>query len=178
MIPLPPAALTLSLGLTLLLTGCGNEERPAQAARPDDIQVKDAWVRATTGSRDATMTGAFMEISNQGDEAVRLTGATSSVARKVEVHTMVMKGDKMVMRQIEGGLEIEAGSHVHLRPGGDHVMLMGLSDPLAAGDEVDLSLAFDDGTEEEVTAPVKTFTEEEDHYEPSTSPSPSMTPVP
>ena len=178
---LRPVALAITLGLALLLAGCGTETESepsteARAVEISDVVISDAWVRATTGSEDASMTGAFMQLSNKGESAVRLVGATSTVARMVQVHAMVMKDGKMVMQELEGGLEVEPGSHAHLRPGGNHVMLMGLTEPLAAGDEVDLTLEFSDGTEQDLTVPVKEFTEEEDHYDPSMTPSPSMTP--
>lgn len=166
----------VTLAMALLLAGCGTETESAPSTETHGVEVGDAWVRATTGSKDASMTGAFMQISNQGDSAVRLVGATSTVARMVQVHTMVMKNGKMVMQELEGGLEVKPGSHAHLRPGGNHVMLMGLTKSLAAGDEVALTLEFSDGTEHDLTVPVKEFTEEEDHYDPSMTPSPSMTP--
>ena len=172
---LRPAALAVTMGLTLLVAGCGTETASEPTTRTGGIEVSDAWVRATTGSEDTSMTGAFMEISNDGDSAVRLVGAMSPAARMLEVHTMVMEDGAMVMQELEDGLEVQAGSHAHLRPGGDHVMLMGLTEPLAAGDEVSLTLEFSDGTERDLTVPVKEFTEEEDHYHPSTTPSPSMT---
>lgn len=168
--------LVLTLGLALLLAGCGTETESEPSTEIRGVEISDAWVRATTGSKDASMTGAFMQISNEGDSAVRLVGATSTVARMVQVHTMVMKDGKMVMQELEDGLEVESGSQVLLRPGGDHVMLMGLTESLAAGDEVTLTLEFSDGAERDLTVPVKEFTEEEDHYHPSMTPSPSMSP--
>lgn len=177
MTSLRPLSLVLALGLALGLAGCGTAEEES-AADAGKVSVADTWVRATTGTQDPSMTAAFMSVTNAGNVDVRLVGATSPAARTVEVHTMVMQDGKMVMRELEGGLEVEAGSHAHLRPGGNHLMLMGLMKPLAAGDEVALTLEFSDGTEQVLTAPVKEFTEEEDHYDPSGSPSASMTPAP
>lgn len=162
------------LGAALLvgLTACGTSQADEAAPADDgDVAVSDAWVRATVGTDDPSMTGAFMAIDNEGEEDVELVGASSPVAGKVELHEMAMVDGSMVMRRIEGGIEIEAGFGQVLMPGGNHVMLMGLEDELAPGDEVDLVLEFSDGTEQELTVPVKEFTEEEGHYhEPGTEP--------
>jgi hypothetical protein len=162
------------LGAALLvgLTACGTSQADEAAPTEDSgVAVSDAWVRATAGTDDPSMTGAFMAIDNEGEENVELVGASSPVAGKVELHEMAMVDGSMVMRRIEGGIEIEAGFGQVLMPGGNHVMLMGLEDELAPGDEVDLVLEFSDGTEQELTVPVKEFTEEEGHYhEPGTEP--------
>ncbi len=164
----------VGLGAALLvgLTACGTSEADEAAPAEDTgVAVSDAWVRATAGTDDPSMTGAFMAIDNEGEENVELVGASSPVAGKVELHEMAMVDGSMVMRRIEGGIEIEAGFGQVLMPGGNHVMLMGLEDELAPGDEVDLVLEFSDGTEQQLTVPVKEFTEEEGHYhEPGTEP--------
>jgi copper(I)-binding protein len=159
----------LGAALLLGLAACGTSNADT-AASPPTIEVSDAWVRATVGTEDPSMTGAFMAIDNGGEEAVTLTGAASPVARKVEIHEMAMVDGAMVMRQVEGGLTIEAGYGQVLMPGADHVMLMGLTEELAPGDEVDLTLEFSDGSTEELTVPVKEFTEEEGHYHESDAP--------
>ncbi|HEX6248912.1 MAG TPA: copper chaperone PCu(A)C [Nocardioidaceae bacterium] len=161
------------LGAALLvgLTACGTSsaDEPAATDEPT-VVVSDAWVRATAGTDDPSMTGAFMAIDNEGDEDVTLTGASSAVAGKVELHEMAMKDGAMVMRKIEDGILVEASYGQVLMPGGNHVMLMGLTEELAPGDEVDLVLEFSDGSTEELTVPVKEFTEEEGHYhEPGTA---------
>ena len=155
--------------LALALTACGDDEastagEDAAAAATGGVVVQDAWVRATEGAEDPSMTGAFMVLDNEGDDDVDLVGASSPVAGKAELHEMAMVDGDMVMRQVEGGITITAGRGKVLEPGGYHVMLMGLTDPLEAGDEVDLTLEFSDGTEQTLTAPVKEFTEEEGHY--------------
>jgi copper(I)-binding protein len=116
--------------------------------------VKDAWVRGTVAQQKAT--GAFMQVlSAQGG---RLVSAASPVAGVVEIHEMAMEGNVMKMRAI-AGLDLPAGKAVDLKPGGYHVMLMDLKQPLAAGETVPLTLVVEgkDGKREsvEVKAPVR-----------------------
>jgi len=175
------ATATAAAVLLIGLTGCASSSAggaTAGAAEESGIDVSDAWVRATEGTEDPSMTGAFMTIDNEGDEDVTLTGASTPVAGMVELHEMAMSDGAMVMRKIEGGIEVEAGYGQVLMPGGSHVMLMDLSEGLAPGDEVELVLEFSDGTSEELTLPVKEFTEEEGHYHESDAPHshPSMSP--
>lgn len=158
------AGAVLSLAL---LAGCGDsaEETTSGAeAVSFEVAAVDGWVRATTGTEDPSMTGAFMTIDNEGDRQVTLTGASSPVAGKVELHEMVMQDGAKVMREMTGGLEIPAGRGQMLMPGGHHIMLMGLTDPLQPGDEVDVTLEFASGDEVALTLPVKEYTEEEPHY--------------
>lgn len=160
---------------TTLLAACGSDPAPTSAPT-SSLRVQDAWVRATTGSDDTTMTGAFMTISNDGDQDVVLESAASPVAGMVQLHEMAMVDGAMVMQEVQGGITVEAGQTKSLEPGGYHVMLMNLDGELMPGSEVALTLVFSDGTSLELTAPVKTFTEEEGHYhepdgsEPSTMP--------
>lgn len=164
----------LAGGLLLALTACGTStaSQPPASDAPGEpsVEVSDAWVRATVGTEDPSMTGAFMALDNEGDADVSLTGASSSVAGMVELHEMTMVDGAMTMTRIEGGIEIPAGYGQLLMPGGSHVMLMGLAEDLAPGDEVDLVLEFSDGTSEALTVPVKEFTEEEGHYHESDTP--------
>ncbi|MFO1338002.1 MAG: copper chaperone PCu(A)C [Burkholderiaceae bacterium] len=117
--------------------------------------VKDAWVRGTVPQQQAS--GAFMTLtSTQGG---RLVGAASPVASMVEIHEMKMDGGVMKMAPVPGGLDLPAGKPVDLKPGGYHVMLMGLKQQLKAGDMVPLTLTVEgkDGKKEtvELKLPVK-----------------------
>ncbi|MBQ0959239.1 copper chaperone PCu(A)C [Ideonella sp. 4Y11] len=117
--------------------------------------VSEAWVRGTVPAQKAT--GAFMQIkSAQGG---RLVSAASSVAGVVEIHEMKMDGNVMKMAALPKGLELPAGQTVELKPGGYHVMLMELKQPLKDGDSVPLSLVVEgkDGKREtlELKAPVR-----------------------
>ncbi len=135
------------------------------------IIVEDPWVRTTDGATDTTMTAAFMSLVNPGDANVSLVGASTSVAMMCQVHEMVKGADgKAVMQEAKGGVAVPAGSHLHLTPGGYHIMVMGLKQKLPVGSEVTLELRFSNGTSKTVVAPVKVFTEETDHYH---SPSPT-----
>ncbi|ADB32764.1 protein of unknown function DUF461 [Kribbella flavida DSM 17836] len=170
----------IAVALPLLLSSCGSGDpaaasagNPAAQASTPSVLVEDAWVRATAGAKDTTMTAAFMALTNPGDREIKLTAATSPVAGLVQLHEMAMRDGKMAMQEKAGGIAVPAGSHAHLAPSGDHVMLMQLKQPLRPGDEVPLTLKFSDGSSHDLTVPVKAFTEEEEHYHPSPTPTPS-----
>ncbi|MBQ0946468.1 copper chaperone PCu(A)C [Ideonella sp. 4Y16] len=117
--------------------------------------VSDAWVRGTVPAQKAT--GAFMQLkSAQGG---RLLSVASPLAGVVEIHEMKMDGNVMKMAALPKGLELPAGQTVELKPGGYHVMLMDLKQPLKDGDSVPLSLVVEgkDGKREtiELKAPVR-----------------------
>lgn len=160
-------AATLTLLLAAGLSACGSEEAPEAtpaATSAESLVVEDPWVRSTDGAEDTSMTGAFMVLDNTGDEELTITGASSDVAKMVELHEMAMVDGASVMQEIDGGIALAPGKGQLLQPGGMHVMLMGLTTELEAGSEVDLVLELSDGSTVEVTAPVKAFTEEEEHY--------------
>ncbi|MEU4193968.1 copper chaperone PCu(A)C [Kribbella sp. NPDC026611] len=153
--------------LPFLLSACGSAPKATAdeaAATTPGVLVEDAWVRATTGAKDTTMTAAFMSLTNPGDTDVKLTSATSPVAGVVQLHEMAMQDGKMLMREKPGGITVPAASHAHLSPGGDHTMLMALEQTLRPGDEVPLTLKFSDGSTHDLKVPVKAFTEEQEHY--------------
>lgn len=100
--------------------------------------VQDGWVRGTVPQQKAT--GAFARITST--TGGKLVSAASPVAGVVEIHEMAMEGSVMKMRAIPA-LELPAGKTVELKPGGYHVMLMDLKQPLQAGDMVPLSLVVE-----------------------------------
>ncbi|MDR3452426.1 MAG: copper chaperone PCu(A)C [Rhodoferax sp.] len=104
------------------------------------IAIKDAWVRTSVQGQKAT--GAFMKITARENE--RLVAVSSPVAGVAEVHQMMMEGDVMKMRAVEGGLPLPAGKTVVLTPGGYHVMLMDLKAPLTKDSTVPMTLVFKD----------------------------------
>ena len=127
---------------------------PAQPSKPVHTpKVEGAWVRATVAGQRST--GAYMRIT--ASAATRLVGVSSPVAGVAEVHEMKMNGDIMTMREAPS-IELAAGKALDLKPGGYHVMLMDLKQPLLAGGAVPLSLKFRNaaGAESrvEITVPV------------------------
>jgi copper(I)-binding protein len=110
----------------------------AAASCHAEVSVKDAWVRATVAQQKST--GAFMQLSATAD--ARLVEVKSGVAKIVEIHEMKMAGDVMQMKAVEG-VDLPAGRAVDLKPGGYHVMLMDLKQPLKDGDVVPLTLVVE-----------------------------------
>ncbi|MBK6972017.1 MAG: copper chaperone PCu(A)C [Sterolibacteriaceae bacterium] len=117
----------------------------AQPLHAADVKVGDPWVRGTVKGQMAT--GAFMTIT--ASEAAALVSATSPVAGVVEIHSMKMEDGVMKMRAIPR-LDLPAGTPVALDPGGYHVMLMDLKQPLKTGEMVPITLKLE-GKDKAVT---------------------------
>lgn len=110
------------------------------AANPGDaVRVTKAWARASVPGQKAT--GAFMTLT--ASTPMQLVRVASPVAGVAEVHEMAMQGGVMRMRAIPS-LALPAGSAVELKPGGHHLMLMDLKQPLKAGETVPLALTLRD----------------------------------
>ena len=105
------------------------------------LSISAPWSRATPGG--AKVGGGYLSIRNAGKEADRLIAVSSAVATSVDVHEMTMKDGVMTMRPVEGGLVIAPGQTVALSPGGFHLMLMGLKEPLRQGHPVGITLEFE-----------------------------------
>ena len=127
--------------------------RPALAHdyRAGDIVIDHPWTRAAGANGNG---GGFMNLRNTGAQADRLVSAASPVARVVELHTHVRDGDVMRMRPVQD-IPVGAGETVQLRPGGFHVMLIGLNAPLQQGTRVPLTLRFERAGEVQVELAVE-----------------------
>jgi len=119
-------------------------------AQPAQLEVNNAWARATAGKADTGV--AYVAI--QSPTADRLVSLSTPVAKKAELHTMSMQGMVMKMRPLPG-LDIPARQPVTLKPGGDHIMLMGLNQPLRAGQTFPLTLDFEKAGSRSVTVTVE-----------------------
>ena len=125
----------------------------AQAAFASDIMVMNATARASL--TPVAKTGAvYLSIMNHGSADDKLLSIATPAATSAQVHETTMDGDVMKMREIEGGLVVAAGATVDLKPGGNHVMLMGLKAPLKKGETIALDLTFEKAGVVKVDAPV------------------------
>ena len=140
--------------LTALLLGLAATPVLSAESAADAVTVTDAYVREVPPVSQTS--AAFMTLGNAGAEAHALVAARSPAAAVVELHTHIMGDDGMHrMREVER-VEVPAGGETRLQPGGFHVMLINLTKPLKAGDAVELTLVYEDGTEESLAAEVKT----------------------
>jgi len=107
----------------------------AAAAQAQPASVKDAWVRAPAPGQKVA--GVYMEIVSRTNTA--LVAVASPVAARAELHSMALEDGVMKMRPLER-IELPAGTAVKLAPGGLHVMLIDLKQPLQRGEKVPLTL--------------------------------------
>src|SRR5437763_6929863 len=122
----------------------------AALAQPAQLEINNAWAGATPGK--AENGAAYVTITSP--TADRLVSASTPVAKKAELHTMSMRGMVMKMRPISS-LDIPAGQPVSLKPGGEHIMLMGLDQPLREGQSFPLTLDFEKAGPRTVTVTVE-----------------------
>ena len=113
----------------------------AQAVVAGDLMIQQAWSRPTPAG--APVGAGYLTIVNTGKRADRLLSVSSSVAQTSEIHEMSMDGGIMRMRALPAGILIPAGQAVALAPGGFHLMLIGLRQPLKAGERVPAVLRFE-----------------------------------
>ena len=153
--PLPSArasalpGLTLSILALIGLSACGQAAAPA----PDDtpaLTANEAFVVVPPGGRDVTLGGAVLEA---GASDVSVTGVSTPIAGRVELHTMSMQDGRMQMRPLDA-LDIPAGERRTLARGGDHLMLFDIA-PLEPGNLVPLTLTYRTADGREATLDVE-----------------------
>lgn len=172
------AALDVSL---VAFAGCGDDDEDAteateateattttEAQYGPDLTVTGAWAR--TSPAVATNGAAYFTVTNDGtvDDALVAAAADPSVAATVELHETVaadvpMGGDTsttamgtamMEMRPVDR-IDVPAGDMAELKPGGYHVMLLDLAEPLVVGETLELTLTFEEAGEQVVTVEVR-----------------------
>lgn len=112
----------------------------AQVGAGGPVAASDAWAPPSlAGARNGA---AYVTLVNHGGAAERLVGASTPVAAKAELHRDEMEGGVMRMRPA-GPLALAPGERLTLAPGGLHLMLIGLKQPLKPGDRFPVTLSFE-----------------------------------
>ncbi|MFW0170319.1 copper chaperone PCu(A)C [Rothia sp. P4278] len=181
-----PAA--LAAVALLALTACGSSDQTAatgsatatasssaasaapSATSQTGLVAEESWIKANTSD----MTGAFARITNTGDQPITITGARSSAAGMVELHTTVIDSatGTSTMKKVEGGFTIEPGATLELAPGSDHIMLMGMKCSLVAGASDTITLETSAG-EYSFDAEVRDYSGAKEEYAPGQATSPA-----
>ncbi len=125
---------------TILLAAFAPHSR-AHSYRIGDLEINHPWTRATPPS--ARVAGGYLAITNKGSVPDRLLSATFSGSASTEVHEMAHEGGVMRMRELPKGLEIRPGATVELKPGGFHLMFIGLKAGLREKEQLKGVLVFE-----------------------------------
>ncbi len=134
----------------VLLLAAWTSGANAQDTSRNPIKIEHAWVRAAT----VTVSAAYMRIATRSSAGDRLLGVSSAIAERAELHEVSMDGSIMRMRPVES-IAVTPAAPAELRPGGLHIMLIGLGQPLKAGDKVKLALRFERAGAVEIEVPVR-----------------------
>jgi copper(I)-binding protein len=124
------------------------------------VVIENAWSRATPPG--AKIAAGYMTIENKSGSADRLVGASSPLAAKVQTHVTMRDGDIMKMREVKG-YAVPANGSYELKPGGAHLMLVGIKRPFKNGDKVPLVLRFEKAGDVKVEMPVRTAAPAAEH---------------
>jgi copper(I)-binding protein len=113
----------------------------ARAERLGDLEIDHPWSRATPAA--APVGAGYLTIVNKGTSADRLVSAGSDISNRVEIHEMAVIDGIMRMRGLDQGIEVPAGGKVEFKPGGYHIMFIGLKAPIARNSSFKGTLTFE-----------------------------------
>jgi len=144
-----------SLGLAML--ACSVPDR-----RPAEIAVNNGWAREIAAGQSAA--AVYLTIVNRGAGSDRLVKVTAAGADAM-LHSSSSAGGVARMRPLQDGLEIAPRSTISLKPGGTHIMLTGLKQPLRAGQSIAVTLGFERSGNRPVAVRIVPATGEDEHSE-------------
>lgn len=148
---LSKSATMLSIAFVLILGSTNvralEAELEASGRYKLDITVSDAWARATFAL--AKTGAAYFSISNNANHDITLVSAhvNEDIAMMTELHHTLMEDGMMRMQELAQGALIGPKQTLSFAPGGKHIMLMGLTGPLIAGESLEITLVFSNGTQ-------------------------------
>ncbi len=147
----PAAVLKIAAEAKSAASAGGKET--AGSVKSGALSIEDAWTRAT--AEGAKVGAGYLTIRNTGSMADTLVSIETPVAGRGEIHEMTMTDGVMRMRRMPNGIETPAGGRAELKPGGTHLMLIDLKQPLVEGGRVPVKLTFKSGAVGEIELPVR-----------------------
>ncbi|KEC56130.1 copper chaperone PCu(A)C [Bartonella koehlerae] len=106
-----------------------------------EIEIIHPWTRATP--KGIKVGSGYLYIINHSDTPDRLISVSTNGVQTTEIHSMTVVNDIMKMEKMHNGIEIPGNGEITLKPGGDHIMFMGLSQPFKVGDKISAKLTFE-----------------------------------
>jgi copper(I)-binding protein len=133
----------------------------AHGFQKGDLSVRHPWTRATPPGAEVGV--GYLEIRNAGRDPDRLIGASTPAAERVELHVLEREGEVVKMREAKG-LAVPARARLVLRPGGTHLMIVGLRRPFVKGERIPLTLRFEKAGELQVELEVQALDSRKAHH--------------
>lgn len=160
----PSHAVFVAIAVVALAgSGCTTAAEHDEHPMAEDVTFSDQWAN----SAEDGMASVFGTFTNTGHHAAHIVSGSSPAAGRVEIHEV--SGDEdgnNIMRPNDGGITIPGGGTHQMTPGGDHLMLMDLTEPLYPGADVTVTVLFEDGSTLPLTAQVRDFPGGNEEYGP------------
>ncbi|MEQ9619226.1 MAG: copper chaperone PCu(A)C [Deltaproteobacteria bacterium] len=134
----------ISMMLVFLTAGFSHAE--------NRIAIKDAWVREVPPA--SSITAVYFTIENQGNEDDKLVDVSSEISGSAEIHVTTVDDKSVAKMEMKKEIDIPKGETIELKPGGAHIMLIDLKEPLTDKNEIDLDLTFAKAGDVEIKAVV------------------------
>jgi len=152
-------ALSLLTAVILVASGCGSDESSeseestsAAPTTPQRMDVQSLWIRPAPAGGNSAL---YMRLVNGTAAPDTLVRVSVSEADTVEIHESYQRDDGMTGMRPIGPLPVAPKSNVVLEPGGKHVMLLNLKEPLVSDSTVAVRLTFSRAGMRRVQAPIQ-----------------------
>jgi copper(I)-binding protein len=129
--------------LSLVVAGCGGD---------DGVSVEKPWARSSPSMANAG--AVYMSLESGTDDRLVGVSVPTDIAATAEIHETTMVDDAMTMQEV-GEIELPAGTTVSLEPGGYHIMLLDIPEPLVTGEKFDVTLTFENAGDKVVEVEVR-----------------------
>lgn len=176
------AFMTVASLSVLALSGCsaadqstnaGDSSASVSASSEGALSISQPWIKAAENG----MTAAFGTVTNNSDQPVKITGATTDISDDVQLHVTEIDPNTGTsqMKEATDGFTIEPGASHELAPGGDHIMLMNVGCSLKTGNNAEITVKLEDGSSQTFTFEVRDYQGAQEKYAPGESASATAT---